>query len=300
MPEVGGWEPADVAVRVGEPLQLRLTSRDVVHGFAVGRLDEPSRDVKPGEVTDVTLVFEEAGTYTFYCTRWCGPDHWRMRGTITVVDSGFTPPSPTPPLYLQLGLDLDNRPDATVRLARKPSAARGAALGVGIADRYSNGDSLRRMSPLDILTVLEQDPAVRHLSEIDLWDLVAVIWQRGTTSDALATGRALYSRNCAACHGESGAGDGVMARHLASGTVSTRYDRAELEFGSHLEQPADFTDPRRMLGARPALLQGKILRGGMGTGMPYWGSIFTDQETWALVDFLWTFQFDFDIEGIPR
>jgi hypothetical protein len=34
------------------------------------------------------------------------------------------------------------------------------------------------------------------------------------------------------------------------------------------QTPADFTDPARMLGASPALLEGKILRGGMGTGMP--------------------------------
>ncbi len=29
----------------------------------------------------------------------------------------------------------------------------------------------------------------------------------------------------------------------------------------------------------------------MGTGMPYWGPIFTEPETWALVDYLWSFQF---------
>ena len=33
-----------------------------------------------------------------------------------------------------------------------------------------------------------------------------------------------------------------------------------------MQTPVDFTDPQRMLGASPALLQGKILRGGMGTG----------------------------------
>lgn len=27
------------------------------------------------------------------------------------------------------------------------------------------------------------------------------------------------------------------------------------------------------------MLQGKILRGGMGTGMPYWGPIFTEEQT---------------------
>ncbi len=55
--------------------------------------------------------------------------------------------------------------------------------------------------------------------------------------------------------------------------------------------PADFTDPASMLGASPALLHGKITRGGMGTGMPYWGPIFTDDQIWALVDWLWTFQY---------
>jgi mono/diheme cytochrome c family protein len=46
-----------------------------------------------------------------------------------------------------------------------------------------------------------------------------------------------------------------------------------------------------MLGASSALLQGKILRGGMGSGMPYWGPILTEAQMWALTDYLWTFQF---------
>jgi mono/diheme cytochrome c family protein len=50
-----------------------------------------------------------------------------------------------------------------------------------------------------------------------------------------------------------------------------------------------------MLGASPALLQGKILRGGMGTGMPMWGSIFTEEEIEALVAYLYTFQFEYPV-----
>jgi mono/diheme cytochrome c family protein len=46
-----------------------------------------------------------------------------------------------------------------------------------------------------------------------------------------------------------------------------------------------------MPGARAALLAGKILRGGMGTGMPNWGTILTDEAVSALVDYLWTFPF---------
>ena len=33
-----------------------------------------------------------------------------------------------------------------------------------------------------------------------------------------------------------------------------------------------------MLGASDAILEGKIMRGGMGTGMPYWGPIFTAEQ----------------------
>jgi hypothetical protein len=30
----------------------------------------------------------------------------------------------------------------------------------------------------------------------------------------------------------------------------------------------------------------------MGTGMPYWGSIFTEEELASLVDYVWTFSLD--------
>jgi mono/diheme cytochrome c family protein len=46
-----------------------------------------------------------------------------------------------------------------------------------------------------------------------------------------------------------------------------------------------------MLGASPALLQGKILNGGMGTGMPNWRPIFDDRQVWNIVAYLCTFQF---------
>jgi len=29
----------------------------------------------------------------------------------------------------------------------------------------------------------------------------------------------------------------------------------------------------------------------MGTGMPYWGTIFTEEETWNIVGYLWTLLF---------
>jgi hypothetical protein len=41
MPEAGGWTPADLTVAAGQPLHLRLTSDDVMHGFAIGQSDQP-------------------------------------------------------------------------------------------------------------------------------------------------------------------------------------------------------------------------------------------------------------------
>jgi mono/diheme cytochrome c family protein len=60
-----------------------------------------------------------------------------------------------------------------------------------------------------------------------------------------------------------------------------------------IQRPVDFTDTKRMLGASPALLEGKILRGGMGTGMPMWGSIFTEEQIWDLITYLYSFQFEY-------
>ena len=85
MAETGGWTPENLTARVGQPLHLRLTSDDVMHGFAVGQSDQPAVDVKPGEMTEITLTFDRPGKYTFYCTRWCSLNHWRMRGTIEVT-----------------------------------------------------------------------------------------------------------------------------------------------------------------------------------------------------------------------
>lgn len=69
--ESGGWNPNIIKADVGKPLHLKLTSDDVVHGFAVGQMDMQSVDVVPGKVTDITLKFDKPGIYTFFCTRWC-------------------------------------------------------------------------------------------------------------------------------------------------------------------------------------------------------------------------------------
>ena len=95
-------------------------------------------------------------------------------------------------------------------------------------------------------------------------------------------GPALFATNCAACHGAERAGRRGHGGRACRPTITPR--------GEHgLSNPPDFTDPRILLGASPALLEGKLLRGGMGTGMPYWGPIFTEEELDALIGYLYTF-----------
>jgi mono/diheme cytochrome c family protein/plastocyanin len=291
MAENGGWSPDALQAQVGEPLHLRLISDDVMHGFAVGQMDMQSVDVAPGKVTNVTLNFQKPGTYTFYCTRWCGINHWRMRGTIEVSGPAGAQAAAVAPLYVRLGLDLDApheavsipgfQPGWTQDLHPSEISVQQLTTKGAIAEAASI-DSYRSHSPYETWRGLRANPSLANLDGRQIWNLVAFIWQSNTSPQDIAEGKKLFAQNCAACHGEAGGGNGVFAAQLAAtGEAQT----------TMTQRPANLADPKRMLGASPALLQGKILRGGMGTGMPSWGPIFTEDQTWKIVSYLYTLQF---------
>jgi len=282
--EAGGWLPDTLAASVGSPLQLRLVSDDVVHGFAVGRSDADPLDLPPGQVVETTLTFDQPGTYTFYCTRWCGPNHWRMRGVIVVSGGSPAVAEVVDPLYESLGIDIDALHPASAIPRVRPSAERGESLGVEFPEGFRSRSDFIARPPAETWQSLRLDSSTRGLSDSQVWDLVAYQWRSTTTDGALQEGQSLFAQNCAACHGESGGGDGAMADAISAAAPTHLA-------GNEPPSPADFTDPSTMLGASSALLQGKILRGGMGTGMPYWGPILTDAQLWSLADYLWTFQF---------
>jgi mono/diheme cytochrome c family protein len=180
--------------------------------------------------------------------------------------------------------------------AEKPSAARGVSLGVSL-DRIATPDQTQ--SPAQVWHQLRSSSITQQLSDEQVWDLVALTWRSNTTPERLIEGQQLYAQNCAACHGETGKGDGVIAPSLKKtpmpGMTMTRQEtltRQKNLTGHETVAPINFTDAKNMLGASDAILEGKIMRGGMGSGMPYWGPIFTAEQIQALVDYLWTFQFD--------
>ena len=310
-PSAGGWSQDRIVIKRGERVHLRIRSEDVVHGFTIGRLGVDAGLIQPGKSVDVEFVASQSGEFTFYCTAWCDPNHPRMRGVLEVRDSEQAvapPPSAAKDVALQ---DLDMPREAAAIPSARPSVSRGAALysegcatchgaggqGTTRGPAIARSESLENQRPDQVFQMLGglSRPEMSHdvsfhqyssssvsggqashgqigrdWSDQDRWDSVAYLWSLGTTPERIDVGRRLFAKNCAACHGVAGAGDGPGGRFQP-------------------KKPANLSDPRRMLGGTSALYTAKIRRGGMGTGMPYWGSIFTEEELAALVSYVWTF-----------
>lgn len=288
-PANGGWQPDTIRVNVGERIRLLIAAPDVVHGFEIPALGIKVDEILPGHVEQVDFVAPRAGRYPFACTRWCSVDHWRMRGVIEVVDpTNPNPPFPTValPLYQQMNIDIDALHPAENLPVQRPSASRGALLNLTLP-----GD-LRTLSPSDLFGRLKGDPSLKASNNAQLWDAVAFAWKRSAGDDAIRRGQTLFARDCAACHGESGRGNGPAGRDLPG---LTAMQTAGQMMPGVKRGPADFTDASRMLGASDVLLQGKILRGGMGTGMPEWRSLYSDQDMWDVISFIRSFVFDYGL-----
>ncbi len=293
-PEDGGFEPDSIRVAAGETVRLRFSVPDVTHGIAIGPgLDLDLGHVDPGEVREVEVTFDQPGRYTYYCNTWCSPNHWRMRGAIEVYDPASPEAlivtgadDPVLDALIAQGVDIDAPHEVAAVPAKRPSVARGedivARLGDELPPPIANPNWRQRHSPVEAWTSLIEI----GLNGAEAWDAVAFLWLVEMDERRLEEAAALYAKNCAACHGENGDGEGPGADALASQGMG-QGDAMATPSG-----PAAFSDPRTMLGGSGEVYYAKIRRGGMGTGMPGFGPLFTPEETWALVDFLWAFVFD--------
>lgn len=289
-PEAGGFQPDAIRVAAGETVRLRFSVPDVPHGIAIGPgLDLDLGHVDPGQVKEVDVTFPEPGRYTFYCNSWCSPNHWRMRGTIEVYDPQ-TPealpasdgPDPVLESLTARGVDIDAPHETPMPPHGRPSAARGVDVvkQMGELPAVLTAPEWRRtLSPAKAWEAL----VTAGLSQAEAWDAVAYLWLAEMDAERLKRASTLYAKNCAACHGEAGDGQGVAARSLDQ--------HADMNM---LEEPVAFNNPSTMLGGSGEIYYAKLRRGGMGTGMPSFGPIFTPDETWMLVDYLWAFVFDLD------
>jgi len=74
--------PSRIAVPVGVPVRLRITSADVPHAFRVAGVKVK---VVPGIVTEVHFQLSSPGDYDVYCEEFCGPGHHAMMERFVAV-----------------------------------------------------------------------------------------------------------------------------------------------------------------------------------------------------------------------
>jgi cytochrome c oxidase subunit II len=78
------FTPSEITLKKGEPVILRMTSTDRVHGF----MSTPFKidtDIPPDKTTDVAITPETAGNFTIICDHYCGTGHSNMKMKVTVV-----------------------------------------------------------------------------------------------------------------------------------------------------------------------------------------------------------------------
>lgn len=68
---------------VGKTVLIHLTSKDVVHSFAIPEM-RVKQDTIPGLSTAVWFTPNKTGQYEIVCSQLCGLGHYQMRGFVTV------------------------------------------------------------------------------------------------------------------------------------------------------------------------------------------------------------------------
>ena len=79
------FTPAEITLKKGEPVILRLTSTDRVHGFMSKPL-KIDTDIAAGKTTDVEVIPDTAGDFTVICDHYCGLGHGNMKMKVSVVE----------------------------------------------------------------------------------------------------------------------------------------------------------------------------------------------------------------------
>ena len=80
------FNPSEIRVKAGTPLEIRLTSEDTMHGFKILGTDIDLELPKRGRGVASVMFQPSAGRYTFECSRLCGAGHSFMRGVIIATE----------------------------------------------------------------------------------------------------------------------------------------------------------------------------------------------------------------------
>ncbi len=76
----------ELHVPKGQPISMRMESKDVIHAFWVPEF-RLKQDVIPGQPTILNFTPTKAGRYPIICAELCGPYHGGMRSTVVVEEA---------------------------------------------------------------------------------------------------------------------------------------------------------------------------------------------------------------------
>lgn len=142
------------------------------------------------------------------------------------------------------------------------------------ARNFGDLDYMRGETPASFYTAIvegrgEMPGFSDTMSSDEIWDVVFYVWRFSTDAEALALGKNLYETNCEACHGLDGSGEVLGAADLTDLRVVD--DQA----------PRDFY---------------LITTQGKGS-MPAWQGRLSQDERWAVIDYIRTFSYDPALTG---
>jgi cytochrome c oxidase subunit 2 len=83
--ENGRREIGDLHIPVGQPVQLLMTSNDVIHDFDIPAF-RVKRDVLPGKYTTEWFTATKSGRYHIFCNQYCGTKHSEMIGWLYAME----------------------------------------------------------------------------------------------------------------------------------------------------------------------------------------------------------------------
>lgn len=77
------FEPAVIEVKEGDRVRLNVQAIDTTHGLAIPDFDV-NLVLEPGQTKTVEFVASKKGSYSMFCSVFCGAGHSDMRGEFVV------------------------------------------------------------------------------------------------------------------------------------------------------------------------------------------------------------------------
>jgi cytochrome c oxidase subunit II len=79
------YEPAEITLKKGEPVVIKLTTQDVSHGLKFKELNLNTR-IEKGKPAELAFTPTQTGDFVGHCSVFCGSGHGSMILTLHVTE----------------------------------------------------------------------------------------------------------------------------------------------------------------------------------------------------------------------